>query len=278
MRLDAEQAAAKLAAMRAYREFAVLDRGPVGQLSNPAIHGYEVFWPVPRRAGLTVRLLVISDLYPPIAFGGYERSCADLVDGLRDATRSRSSPRTSAGPPLRRSPGSRRELPYWARSGARRAGAGGSAARAARSRRRVWAQLRPDLVYVSNCLTVPQAAPRTVAEAGVPVVYRLSELWFASALYRERSLRGSPAGGRRGPRRAWSWLVARRQPPPSAAARPARPAPAAVSWCSDELRARVPLRAGDKPVLERTIHRASRGVRGARAAAGPRRRSPTSGG
>jgi hypothetical protein len=44
--LDVEQAGAKLAAMRAYREFAVLDRGPIGQLSNPAIHSYEVFWAV----------------------------------------------------------------------------------------------------------------------------------------------------------------------------------------------------------------------------------------
>jgi glycogen(starch) synthase len=31
-----------------------------------------------------VRLLVITDLYPPIAFGGYERTCAELVDGLRE--------------------------------------------------------------------------------------------------------------------------------------------------------------------------------------------------
>jgi LmbE family N-acetylglucosaminyl deacetylase len=46
-RLPGAQADAKLAAMRAYRaEFSVLDRGPLGQLSNPAIHGYEVFWPV----------------------------------------------------------------------------------------------------------------------------------------------------------------------------------------------------------------------------------------
>jgi hypothetical protein len=45
VRLSEQRAAAKLAAMRAYRaEFAVLDRGPVGQLSNRAIHGYEVFW------------------------------------------------------------------------------------------------------------------------------------------------------------------------------------------------------------------------------------------
>jgi LmbE family N-acetylglucosaminyl deacetylase len=48
VRLSPPQAAAKLAAMRAYEaEFAVLDRGPVRQVSNPAIHGFEVFWPVP---------------------------------------------------------------------------------------------------------------------------------------------------------------------------------------------------------------------------------------
>jgi LmbE family N-acetylglucosaminyl deacetylase len=48
VRLDPAAASAKLAAMRTYRsEFAVLDRGPLRQLSNPAIHGYEVFWPAP---------------------------------------------------------------------------------------------------------------------------------------------------------------------------------------------------------------------------------------
>jgi hypothetical protein len=48
VRLDRRAAAAKLAAMRTYRsEFAVLDRGPLRQLSNPAIHGFEVFWPAP---------------------------------------------------------------------------------------------------------------------------------------------------------------------------------------------------------------------------------------
>jgi LmbE family N-acetylglucosaminyl deacetylase len=52
VRLDPAAAAAKLAAMRTYRsEFAVLDRGPLRQLSNPAIHGFEVFWPAPNGRG-----------------------------------------------------------------------------------------------------------------------------------------------------------------------------------------------------------------------------------
>ena len=41
-------ATVKLAAMRRYgTEFPTLDRGPVGALSNRAIHRYEVFWPMP---------------------------------------------------------------------------------------------------------------------------------------------------------------------------------------------------------------------------------------
>jgi len=52
VRLAPPAAAAKLAAMRTYRsEFAVLDRGPLRQLSNPAVHGFEVFWPAPDGSG-----------------------------------------------------------------------------------------------------------------------------------------------------------------------------------------------------------------------------------
>ena len=44
--LDDAQAAAKLDAMRAYAtQFPSLDRGPVGLLSNPKVHRFEVFWP-----------------------------------------------------------------------------------------------------------------------------------------------------------------------------------------------------------------------------------------
>ena len=43
--LDDAQAAAKLDAMRAYAtQFPSLDRGPIGLLSNPRVHRYEVYW------------------------------------------------------------------------------------------------------------------------------------------------------------------------------------------------------------------------------------------
>jgi glycosyltransferase involved in cell wall biosynthesis len=47
VRLAPEAAARKLEAIRRYRtQFATLDRGPVGLLRDPAVHGTEVFWTV----------------------------------------------------------------------------------------------------------------------------------------------------------------------------------------------------------------------------------------
>ena len=154
-----------------------------------------------------MRLLVITDLYPPIAYGGYERACAELVEGLRDrhdVTVLTSDLRRAAAPPL---PWVRRELPHLGPERRALARVPRAAARAAVVTRRALDELRPDLVYVSSCLTVPQTAPCAAVQAGVPTVYRLSELWFASALYRRDRFVGYLLPGQRGVRRAWSWVV-----------------------------------------------------------------------
>jgi LmbE family N-acetylglucosaminyl deacetylase len=47
VRLSGEDARAKLAALEAYRtQFRALDGGVIGRLSQPAVHGFEVFWPL----------------------------------------------------------------------------------------------------------------------------------------------------------------------------------------------------------------------------------------
>ena len=201
-----------------------------------------------------MRLLVLTDLYPPVAFGGYERTCAELVDGLRDrhdVTVLTSDLRRGSAPPL---PWVRRELPHVGPERRELARVPAAAARAAAVTRRALDELRPDLVYVSSCLTVPQSAPWTVVEAGVPIVYRLSELWFASALYRGDRFVGYLLPGQRGVRRAWSLLVRAVNNHPALRLDPTRAAAAAVSWCSDDLRARATLPPTVRPVLERTIH------------------------
>jgi glycosyltransferase involved in cell wall biosynthesis len=201
-----------------------------------------------------VRVLVITDLYPPIAFGGYERACAELVDGLRerhDVTVLTSALRRDAAAPL---PWVRRELPHLGPQRREIPRVPKAAARAAAVTRRALDELRPELVYVSSCLTVPQTAPWTAVEAGVPIVYRLSELWFASALYRGDRFVGYLLPGQRGARRAWSWVVRAVNAHASLRLDPTRAHSAAISWCSDDLRARVTLPPTVRPVLERTVH------------------------
>jgi glycogen(starch) synthase len=201
-----------------------------------------------------LRLLVISDLYPPIAYGGYERCCAALVDGLRDRHSIVVLTSDHRRGEVPAEPGVRRELP-WLRPARRDAlRVPRAAAQAATVTRRVLAEVRPDAVYVSNCLGTPQVAPLVALQAGVPVVHRLSELWFASSLYRGDRFVGHLLPGGRGLRRGWSWLVRSVNRHASLRLDPSRPMPAAVSWCSDDLRARVTLPAAIEPVLEHTLH------------------------
>jgi glycosyltransferase involved in cell wall biosynthesis len=200
-----------------------------------------------------VRLLVITDLYPPVAFGGYERTCADLVEGLRerhDVTVLTSRLRRRAAPPV---PWIRRELRYLGPGRRELVRVPAAAAHAARVTRRVLGEVRADLVYVSNCLGVSQAAPLAAAEAGVPVVYRLSELWFASTLYRGDRFVGHLFPGQRGLHRAWAPMVRAVNRHPALRLDPTRRARAAISWCSEDLRRRVDLRPTLEPILERTI-------------------------
>jgi glycosyltransferase involved in cell wall biosynthesis len=143
----------------------------------------------------------------------------------------------------------RRELAYLGPRRREAARVPLAAVHAAAAARATLADVRPDLVYVWNCLGVSQAAPAVVSHAA-PVAYRLSELWFASSLYRRDRFVGW-LGGRRHP---WSWLVRTVNRHPALRLDPSRVSPAAISWCSDDLRRRVTLPDAIRPVLERTIH------------------------
>jgi len=203
---------------------------------------------------LTVRLLVNSDLYPPIAFGGYERSCAAVVDGLKErhsVAVLTSDLRQREAPPQ---PWVRRELTYLGLGRHEVLRVPVAATRAATVTRRVRADARPDIVYLWNCLGTSQAAPFAALQAGVPVAYRLSELWYASSVYRGDRFVGHLLPGRRRLHRPWSWLVRAVNRHPALRLDPGRPVPAAISWSSDDLRAGVTLPTAVAPVLERTNH------------------------
>jgi glycosyltransferase involved in cell wall biosynthesis len=200
-----------------------------------------------------VRILVVSDLFPPVAFGGYESETAALVEGLRahHDVLVLTSDRGDAPP----DDAVRRELPYV---GSRRREALAAPARARRAvqiMRATLADFHPDLVYVANSVAIPQAAPLTAAATGVPIVYRLSELFMASSLYTgDRYLR-TLLPGARGLRGAWARTMKVHNR--GLGLEPSQPHRAAISWASNALRNHVELPAFIETPLERTIHPAT---------------------
>jgi glycosyltransferase involved in cell wall biosynthesis len=205
-----------------------------------------------------MRILVLSDLYPPVAFGGYELDCQSFVDGLREHHEIlvlTSDLRSGEAPP---EPHIRRELPWAGRGRVLDTGLSAlTAVRAARAVRRTVAEFEPDLVYVSNCVSVPQTAPAVAMNLGLPMAYRLSETFFATQLYwGDRFLRHLRPG-ERGLRGVWARAMRLANRHPALRVDLARPSRAAISWASRDLSTRAPLPAGVEAVLERVVYPAS---------------------
>lgn len=152
----------------------------------------------------------------------------------------------------------RRELP-WAGRGRvlETALAASSALRAAKVVRRTVAEFEPDLVYVSNCVSVPQSAPAAAMNLGLPIAYRLSETFFATQLYRGDRFLRHLRPGERGLRGGWARAMRLANRHRALRLDLERPSRAAISWASRDLSTRAPLPAGIEAVLERVIYPAS---------------------
>ena len=149
----------------------------------------------------------------------------------------------------------RRELPYVGPRRREALAAPAKAARAAEVMRATLEDFHPDLVYVANSVAIPQAAPLAAAATGVPMAYRLSELFMASSLYTgDRYLR-TLLPGQRGARGVWAQAMKLHNR--RLGLQPSAPHRAGISWASNALREHVTLPASVEPALERTIHPAS---------------------
>ena len=120
-----------------------------------------------------MRILVITDLFPPVAFGGYERECATVVEHLRARHEVLVLTSDARAGELAREPGVLRALPFL--DGGRvhetlRAPA--VALRAARTTRRVLGRFDPELVFAWEAIAIPQAALAVAAERRGPMAYR----------------------------------------------------------------------------------------------------------
>lgn len=180
------------------------------------------------------RILVLTNLYPPIAHGGYEVECEGVVDHLRERHEVLVLTSDKGREAAPAEPGVRRELPFLPRRRLTDALSPLHTLRGARVARRALADFRPDLIYVWNGAQLPQAAIRVLETCGAPVAYRVCEHWFGS-LYRSRYdpfMRGLAGGRWRRAARAWNRL-------PGLGLDFGSISEVAVSWNSEALRSQV---------------------------------------
>lgn len=200
-----------------------------------------------------MRILVTSTLYPPAALGGYEVECSAVVERLRErhevlvlaGDRGRAETAPSAG--------ISRTLPLLSADERGSLLAPVASLRAVRLARAALAQ-RPDLVYAWNGAAFPQAALRVLADAGVPIAFRVCEHWFGRLFETDQYLR-ELAPAQRGPARAaWSLACRAVNALPELRLDPAARFPAAISWNSEAIKRMAGVPAAVEPVLERICH------------------------
>jgi glycogen(starch) synthase len=200
-----------------------------------------------------MRILVVSVLYPPVAFGGYELECAEVVGRLRERhdvlVLTSDRDRESAGEQV----DVRRELPRLSAdaSGALRAPSASLHAVGVARRALEW---QPDLIYVWNGAEIPQAALRIFADSGVPLAFRVCEHWFGGIFVKDQFLRELLPARRGLARAAWSAACRAFNRLPSLRLKPDAPVRAAISWNSHALERMVALQPFIEPVLVRVLH------------------------
>lgn len=193
--------------------------------------------PRPSRSGAVpvilgpLRLLVITDLYPPVAFGGYKRECAIVVRHLAAThdVRVLTSDKDRDG---RCEPSIVRELPsIWGQRKRQIPRAPIVAARAAAVTRRMLDEFSPDLVYVWGIQTISHSPLAVVAERGVPTAYRFCVPFSTQVYTGDRFFRYlGPASTRRGG--TWGTLMRLANHMPALGFDAQRQVRAAIAWAS----------------------------------------------
>jgi len=187
-----------------------------------------------------MRILVVSNIYPPPALGGYEVGCQAVVGRLRlhndvrvlTSGRGHSSARSDDAPPPVEV---QRELTWLTPDarGALRAPLASVRDAALARRALTW---EPDLIYVWNGASIPHAVLRIFADSGVPLAFRVEEHWFANIFIGDQFIRELLPGARGPGRGAWAYCCRLLNLLPVLRLDPAAPLRVAVSWNSQATR------------------------------------------
>jgi len=209
--------------------------------------------PEPAATFSPVRILIVSALYPPVAFGGYEVECSAVAERLRErhSVLVLTSDRDRDRAPRRADV--RRELaaltPDW--RGVLRAPPASLRAVASARRALAW---EPELIYVWNGASIPQASLRVLADSGLPLAFRICEHWFGGLFVTDQYLRELLPAHRAPLRAAWAAGARALNALPALRLRPTAPLRAAISWNSEAIRRMVEVPRFVQPVLERVVH------------------------
>jgi|HubBroStandDraft_6_1064221.scaffolds.fasta_scaffold37671_2 glycosyltransferase involved in cell wall biosynthesis len=204
-----------------------------------------------------MRILVVSNIYPPAAIGGYEIGCEAVVERLRrehevlvltSAGEQRERRTDSAAPPA-----VWRELTWLTPDarGARRAPLASMRDAALTRRALAW---KPDFIYVWNGASIPQAVLRILADSRLPLAFRVEEHWFAGIFVRDQFLRELLPADRGLARAAWASGCRLLNAMPTLRLDPTAPLRAAISWNSEATRRIAAPPPFVETVLERVRH------------------------
>ena len=200
-----------------------------------------------------MRILVLSNLYPPVTQGGFEVECSGVVERLR----ARHEVLVLTTTLERRRAGEqhdvRRELAFLSDDwrGALRAPAVAPAAIRSARRALEW---KPDLVYAWNVSSTPQAALRVLADSGLPLAFRVCSHVLADLFVEDQFLRELLPRTRNPARSAWSLGCRALNALPTMRLAPQAPLRAAISWNSETMKRLVKPPAFVETVFERVIH------------------------
>ncbi|MEJ7787353.1 MAG: glycosyltransferase family 4 protein [Solirubrobacteraceae bacterium] len=203
-----------------------------------------------------MRILVVSNLFPPAAVGGYEMCCSEVAERLAERHEVLVLTSIRGGDGARGRVPVRRELPLLPATPRGSLRAPAAAITAARLTRRLLAEFRPELIFVWNGAGIPHVTLRVFELSGAPVAYSVAEHWFGQ-MYRNDQFLRHLFPGDRGMRRPWALLMRGVNLHPALKIELQQPVPAAVVWNSNALRGMTPMPETLEPILERTIYPAT---------------------
>jgi glycosyltransferase involved in cell wall biosynthesis len=204
-----------------------------------------------------MRILVVTNLYPPIALGGYEACCELVVDRLRERHDVRVLTSDERAREVLQIAWIWRRLPLFSGVSGDTLTAALVTRRAIREVRRAVDDFAPDFVFVWAGSAIPKGAIRVLETAGVPLAFSILDYWFDRPYEHDPFVRYL-LGGDTGVRAVWSALMRVCNRLPSLRVDDLSGVkPAAVCWCSEATRSLTSVSATVEPVLQQTIHLAT---------------------